>query len=295
MQFFEGTVSEAAHHNWGNLQRSLCSHSQDTPCSSPPECESHQKEKRVMSHCRLHSEFSPKLPARCLHHHNIGQLRLPLLAQIHRLPTSWCRHRLQSRELKIPHETASVPSPSQPHVSECAEASRSEELTETGIQELIRIKIKYWIWNPETIRNSPKLHRETKQQLQWSGWLSTRISPTVFLRGRRSHPTEVHLRGTRLLPALATVDPRFRTHPESSPPEKDFLGPGLQGASIIISRCLSSSSSGSGLPLKSNNRQPGVTRRSRWSRAKWRCPWKCRIISYPPRVRTNTSFRHNLQ
>ena len=35
------------------------------------------------------------------------------------------------------------------------------------------------------------------------------------------------------------------------------------GGSIILSRCLSSSSSGSGFPSKSNTRQPGVSRRSR--------------------------------
>ena len=49
----------------------------------------------------------------------------------------------------------------------------------------------------------------------------------VFQRARCSHPTEVHLRSTRLSPALATVDPRFRMHPESDPPEKDILGPGI--------------------------------------------------------------------
>ena len=88
IQFFEGTVSIAAHQKWSNLQKSLCSHSQDTTCSSLPVCESHQKEKQVMPHCPLRSEFSPDLPAHCLHHQNIGQLRLPLLAQTQPLSMS---------------------------------------------------------------------------------------------------------------------------------------------------------------------------------------------------------------
>ena len=78
-------------------------------------------------------------------------------------------------------------------------------------------------------------------------------------------------------------------------PRRIFSVPEYKWASIIFSRCLSSSSSGSGLPTKSNTRQPGVSRPSRWSPAKWRCPWKFRIISYPPWVRTDTSFGHTLQ
>ena len=81
MQFFEGTVSITAHQKLGNLQGSLCSHSQDTPSSSLPVCESHQKEKQVMPRCPLRSGFSPKLLAHCLHHNNIGQIWLPLLVQ----------------------------------------------------------------------------------------------------------------------------------------------------------------------------------------------------------------------
>ena len=134
MQFFGDAVSEAAHQKRGNLQESLCSHSQDTPCSSPPDCEIHQKEKRVMLHCRLHSEVCPKLPDRCLDQHNICQLWRPLLLQTRPISTSWCKPRLQRRGLRIPHQTAGVPSPSQPHVSECAEASHSEERNRTGWQ-----------------------------------------------------------------------------------------------------------------------------------------------------------------
>ena len=60
MQLFQGTVSIAAHQKWGNLQGYLCSHSQDTPSSSLPMCESHQKQKQVMPRCPLRSEFSQK-------------------------------------------------------------------------------------------------------------------------------------------------------------------------------------------------------------------------------------------
>ena len=124
---FYGTISEAAHQKWGILQGSLCSHSQDTPCGSPPGCKHHQKDQQVMPHCRYS----------------------------------------QSRTTK--------------------------------------------------------------------------------------------------------------------------------GESIIFSRCLSFSFSGSWLPSKFNSRQSGVSRQSRCSRAKLRCLWKCRIIPYSPGVRTDTSFRHTLQ
>ena len=67
------------------------------------------------------------------------------------------------------------------------------------------------------------------------------------------------------------------------------------GASITFSWFLSNSFLGSGLLSKSNNRQPGVSRRSCWLWAKKRCPWKCRIVSYPPWVRIDTSFGHILQ
>ena len=83
MQFFGGTVLEFARQKWGNLQESLCSHSHSIPCSSPPVRESHQKGKPVMPRCPLRQDFFPKLPAHCLHHHNIGQLWPPQLAQSH--------------------------------------------------------------------------------------------------------------------------------------------------------------------------------------------------------------------
>ena len=105
MQFFEDTVSEAAHQKWGNLQEFLWSHSQDTPCSSPSECEIHQKEKRVMPHCLLHSEFCPKFPASCLDYQNICHLCRPLLLQTGPISTSRCKPRLQSRGLRILHRS----------------------------------------------------------------------------------------------------------------------------------------------------------------------------------------------
>ena len=58
--------------------------------------------------------------------------------------------------------------------------------------------------------------------------VSTNRSHT-FPRARSSHATEAHLGGTRLSPAVATVDLHFQTHPESNPPDKDIPGPGLQG------------------------------------------------------------------
>ena len=73
MQSFEGTVLIDAHQKWGSVQKFLCSHSQDIPFSTLPVCESHRKEKQVMPRCPLRSKSSPKLPAHCLHHHNIGQ------------------------------------------------------------------------------------------------------------------------------------------------------------------------------------------------------------------------------
>ena len=88
MQFLEDIVSIASHQKRGNLKGSLCSHSQDTPCSSLPVCESHQKEKQVMPRCPLRLKSSPKLPVYCLHHHNIGQLWPLQLAQIHPPSTS---------------------------------------------------------------------------------------------------------------------------------------------------------------------------------------------------------------
>ena len=138
---FEGTVLEAAHQKWDILQASFGSHSQDTPCCSPPVCQSRQKENRVMLRSPLRWEFSPKLQAHCVHHHNTAQLRLPLLAQNHPPSTSWCRHRLQSRESKSPHQTAGVPSSSQPRVSKCAERSRSEEWNKTGRQKVTNLKL----------------------------------------------------------------------------------------------------------------------------------------------------------
>ena len=49
----------------------------------------------------------------------------------------------------------------------------------------------------------------------------------------------MHRRGTRLSLALATVDPRFRTHLESGPPENDILGPGLQERQAYFSLAVS--------------------------------------------------------
>ena len=72
MQSFEGTVFLAAHQKWGNLQGSLCSHSQEIPCSTLPVCESHHKEKQVIPRLPLRSKFSAELPVHCLHHHNYG-------------------------------------------------------------------------------------------------------------------------------------------------------------------------------------------------------------------------------
>ena len=57
---------------------------------------------------------------------------------------------------------------------------------------------------------------------------------------------------------VRAVDLHFRRHPESGHPEKDILVPDQKGASIIFSCCLSSLSSGSGLPSKSNTRCLGA-------------------------------------
>ena len=80
-----------------------------------------------------------------------------------------------------------------------------------------------------------------------------------FGRARSSHPFEVHLTSTNFLPALVAMGPHFRKHPELDLPEMDIGGPGLQGGRHNLVS-LSFKSSGSGLPSKSNTRQPGVSR-----------------------------------
>ena len=81
MQLFEGNALTVSHRKSGNVQRFSCSHCQGFPCSTQPMCGSLQKEKQVMPRCPPRSRYSPELPAHCLHHHNVGQLWLLLLAR----------------------------------------------------------------------------------------------------------------------------------------------------------------------------------------------------------------------
>ena len=59
---------------------------------------------------------------------------------------------------------------------------------------------------------------------------------------------------------------------------------------LIFPLCCSSSSSLKRFAWKSSTCHSGVSRRRRWSRAKWRFPWKCRNTLWCPCVSTETSF-----
>ena len=59
--------------------------------------------------------------------------------------------------------------------------------------------------------------------------------------------------------------------------------------------CYSTFSSGRGFSSKSKTRQPRVSNHRRWSREKWRAPWKCRRISYGPCISTDRSLGQLLQ
>ena len=68
-----------------------------------------------------------------------------------------------------------------------------------------------------------------------------------------------------------------------------------RGPFLIFSLWRSSSFSFIEFPWKSSTRHPGVSRRERWSRAKWRLPWKCRNTSWRLCVSTETFFWHSRQ
>ena len=138
------------------------------------------------------------------------------------------------------------------------------------------------------LRNLPKL-RLVSRLLLYS--LARRLAQTAPIASRLVHSC---------LPSSARLPNRTgnwgSTTPASLVIKSSANGSSrsrtTRGPFLIFSLWRSSSSSLNGFPWKSSTRHPGVSRRKRWSRAKWRLPWKCRNTSWCPCVSTDTFFRH---
>ena len=277
MQLFEGIALTVSHRKTGNLQGFSCSNCQGTLCSTQPMCGSLQKEKQVMPRYPPRSKCSQNCQLTvCITIISVSYgycySQLPSLPRPDENPS--CRAVSRKLHTKLPV----CPNP----VNNTCQTPRQHPVQQNGLKQE---QNKNPNWKQLVHMDSGDNTELTKA--------SSRDQATVTLiwlavSTNRSHSFSTSWK----LPPNCRASMRHETFANNGSCGSTFPGASgirssrkgysrsrtTRGASIILSRCLSSSSSGSGFPSKSNTRQPGVSRRSRWSREKWRCPWKCRMI-----------------